>query len=59
MQYFCVTVPSAVRLTLFTTDGYGIFNMLTNLGECRTHEDGDQAQSSELVNGVGFLVLFF
>ena len=28
----------------FTTDGYGIFNVHTNLGACRTHEVGGQAQ---------------
>ena len=30
----------------FTTDGYGIFNMRTNLGAYSTHEGGDQAQTS-------------
>ena len=29
-----------------TTDGYGIFNVRTHLGACRTHEGGDQAQTS-------------
>ena len=47
MQYFCVTIPPAVRPTLFTTDGYGIFNnMRTNLGVCRTHEGGSGTNKS-------------
>ena len=30
----------------FTTDGYGIFNVRTNLGTCRTrHTKGGQAQT--------------
>ena len=29
----------------FTTDGYGIFNVRTNVGACHTHEGG-QAQTS-------------
>ena len=34
MQYFCVPMPPAVRPTPFTTDGYGLFNLHTNLGAC-------------------------
>ena len=37
VQCFCVSIPPAVRPTL-TTDGYGIFNMCTSVGWCRTHE---------------------
>ena len=33
-------------LFFLTTDGYGIFNTHTNLGVCRTHESGGQAQTS-------------
>ena len=29
---FCVSIPPAVRLTLFTIDQYGIFNVRSNLG---------------------------
>ena len=31
---------------LFSTDGYGIFNVRTNLGVCAVHTKGDQAQTS-------------
>ena len=38
--FFPRSIPPAVRPTLFTTDGFGIFNVRTNLGACRTHEGG-------------------
>ena len=31
----------------FTADGYGIFNVRTNLGPCRTHEEGRTRVDSE------------
>ena len=31
----------------FTTDGYGIFNVRTDVGACRTHEDGSGTNKSE------------
>ena len=35
----CVCVRNVLFLAYsFTTDGYGIFNVRTNLGTCRTHE---------------------
>ena len=46
MQYFCVTITPAVRLS-FTTDGYGIFNVRTSLGACHTHEGGSGTNKSE------------
>ena len=30
----------------FTTDGYGIVNMRTHLGACRTHEEGSGTNKS-------------
>ena len=39
-------MPPAVRPTLLTTDGYGIFNVRTNLAACRTHEGGSSANKS-------------
>ena len=41
---FRVSKPQSVRL--FTTDGYGIFNVRTNLGACRTHEVGSDTNKS-------------
>ena len=40
LQCFCVSIPAAVRPTFFfkATDGYGIFNMCTNLGACHKHK---------------------
>ena len=37
MQCFCVAITDREAYS-FTTDGYGIFNVRTNLGACRTHE---------------------
>ena len=53
MQYFSVTIPPAVRPTLFTTDGYEIFNVRTHLGARRTHEGGSGTNESaqELTGG--------
>ena len=31
----------------FTTDGYGIFNVRTHLGACRTHEQGSGTSKSQ------------
>ena len=38
--------PPAVRPYSFRTDGYGIFNVRTNLGACRTHEGGSGTNKS-------------
>ena len=35
VQCFCVSIPPAVRPTIVTTDGYGIFNVRTHLDACR------------------------
>ena len=35
-----VSIPPAARAYYFTTDEYGIFNMRTYLGACRTQEGG-------------------
>ena len=43
MQYFCVTGCEAYS---FTTDGYRIFNVRTNLGGCRTHQGGSGTNKS-------------
>ena len=41
MQYFCVTIPQAVRPRSITAAGYRIFNVSTQLlGACRTLEGG-------------------
>ena len=46
MHFFLCAVFSYFRTTgceayfFFTTDGYGIFNVITNLGVCRTHKWG-------------------
>ena len=45
VQYFGVSIPQAVRPTSLTTDGYGIFNVRTNSGACRTHE-GDSGTNN-------------
>ena len=46
VQCFCVSIPPAVRPILFTTDGYGIFDVCTkfNVGAYRTHEGGRGGQ---------------
>ena len=46
MQCFRVSTPPAVMPTLFTMDGYGIFNMRTNLSVCRTHKGGSGTNKS-------------
>ena len=47
MQYFCVTIPPTVRPTLYMKDGYGIFNVYTNLGACcHTHKGGSGTNNS-------------
>ena len=39
MQYFCEAIPPAMRPNfVFTTDGYGTFNVRTNVGACRTQD---------------------
>ena len=42
VQFFRVSISPAVRHNSFTTDGYGIFNVRTNL----VHTKGPQAQIS-------------
>ena len=37
----------------FTTDGYGIFNVRTNVGACRTHEGGSGINRSAQVDSEG------
>ena len=37
---FRVAIPPAGEACSFTTDGYDIFNVRTNLGACRAHEIG-------------------
>ena len=59
VQCFCVSKPPAVRPTFFlTTDGYGIFNVRTNLGACHTHEGrSDTNKSAQELTEKLFLML--
>ena len=47
VQSFCVSIPPAVRpAVFFMTDGYGVFNVRTNLGACHTHKGRSGANKS-------------
>ena len=39
MHVLCVTIPQAVKAYAFTTDEFGIFNVRTDIGAYRTHDE--------------------
>ena len=51
--FSCVHISNCDEAYSFTTDGYGIFNMRTNLGAFRTQERGCGRQGGGEGEGEG------